>query len=194
MSNKCLFAFFLSVLLWSCNNSNNKSLPHDKDSTMSVVKENSSIVVRSEKKSINRNKIYHFDVIKVDTVAGDFHVSYKVQDDDQVITTYPITDGKGRDTAYYANREVVINVGKGGKNILSERKIRKLDFSSYIPQKEISKYCISYFKVESINSNGVTFSISFCIPDTDVCYWFEGHITNNGQIKIKEVVDEESDM
>lgn len=87
MSNKCLFAFFLSVLLWSCNNSNNKSLPHDKDSTMSVVKENSSIVVRSEKKSINRNKIYHFDVIKVDTVAGDFHVSYKVQDDDRSCAT-----------------------------------------------------------------------------------------------------------
>ena len=42
--------------------------------------------------------------------------------------------------------------------------------------------------------NEITFDISFCVPDTDVCYWFELVVSDNGSIKINEIIEQESDM
>lgn len=187
----------VGFMLSSCNQGNkNSSQAIEKDTIANRdnnLKKDLSID-KSKDETVDRNNVVHFNPIKVDTIIGDIHISYKIQDDNQVIATYPITDGKGQDTAYYANREIVLTISKEGKNIFSDRKIERTDFISYIPQNEISKYCISYFKIASVSPNDISFSISFCVPDTDVCYWFELHITNDGQTTIKEVVEEESDM
>jgi len=187
-----LFILFLSILLLSCNNSKSHLQQSTNDSIKASNNNRNDTIVTSLKN--NKSKIYHFDTVEADTIIGDYHIFYKIQDDNQVIATYPIIDGKGQDTAYYANREVVLTISKEGKSILLNRKIKRKDFSSYIPKNEISKYCISYFRIVSVNPNEIKLSISFCVPDTDVCYWFELYITNDGKITIKEIVEEESDM
>ena len=185
----CLSILILGYLSSFCNNRKSESIGNKADNSITI---NTTAVdsVPVEKK----HKIYHLETISVDSIVGNYHLSYKTQDDNQIIITYPITDGKGNDTVCYANREVILTISKDGKSILSNRKIKRADFSLYIPKSEIYKYCISNFKVTDATSDKIKFSINFCVPDSDICYWFELTITNDGNVKIKEIIEKESDM
>ncbi|MDO9154363.1 MAG: DUF4738 domain-containing protein [Paludibacter sp.] len=191
MNRKYLFTLMLIVeylLLSSCNGTKNK---------INNEKARDSIGVGLSVKSIQverKQKVIPFEVINVDSVIGSYHILYKTQDNGQIVTTYPITDGKGKDTVYYASQDILLTINKDGKNIILNRKIQRDDFRSFIPKNEISKYCISNFKITDITSTEVKFSINFCVPDTDVCYWFELIVSDNGNVKINEVIESESDM
>lgn len=190
MNRKHLFTLMLIVgcLLSSCNGTKNKS---------NNEKARDSIDVDLSVKSIQverKHKIIHFESVNIDSIVGSYHVLYKTQDNGQIVTTYPITDGKGKDTVCYASQDIILTINKDGKDIILNRKIQLDDFSSFIPKNEISKYCISNFKITDVTVTGIKFSINFCVPDTDVCYWFELIVSDNGDVIINEVIEKESDM
>ena len=56
-----------------------------------------------------KHKVIPFDSVNVDSIVGNYHVLYKTQDNGQVVT-YPIIDGKGKDTVYYACRDMILTI------------------------------------------------------------------------------------
>lgn len=65
--------------------------------------------------------------------------------------------------------------------------IDKSLFLDYIPQSDLPNYSLCYFGLSCYDSesNVIIFSTNLCIPDTDICYDFLLHITNEGTIMIK---------
>jgi hypothetical protein len=190
MNRKYLLILILAVgyLLSSCNGTKNK-INDEK------VKDSIGVDLSVKPTQVERkHKVIHFESINADSIIGSYRVLYKTQDNGQIVTTYPITDGKGKDTVCYASQDVILTINKDGKNIILNRKIQRDDFRSFIPKNEISKYCISNFKITDVTTTEIKFSINFCVPDTDVCYWFELIVSDNGNVKINEVIEKESDM
>jgi len=70
------------------------------------------------------HRVIPFDAENVDSIIGSYHVLYKTQDNGQIVT-YPITDGKGQDTVYYACGDVILTINKDGKDILFYSKRRE---------------------------------------------------------------------
>lgn len=190
MNRKYLFTlmFIVGYLLLSCNGTKNKI--NDEKVRDSIGVDLSVKPTQVERK----HKVIHFESVNVDSIVGSYRVLYKTHDNGQIVTTYPITDGKGKDTVCYASQDIILTINKDGKDIILNRKIQRDDFRSFIPKNEISKYCISNFKITDITTKGIKFSINFCVPDTDVCYWFELIVSDNGNVKINEVIEKESDM
>ncbi|MDR1592542.1 MAG: DUF4738 domain-containing protein [Prevotellaceae bacterium] len=178
-----------TCILFACNSPKKNNLQEETNNPTDT-----SSVVKNDTVSLSEKTVHHFEVVTVDTVIGDYRIVYQHQNDNQIVATYLITDGKGKDTVYYANQEILLNIYKENTSVLSNRKIKRENFFSYIPQNEITKYCLTYFQPENVSSDNIVFSISFCIPDTDVCYWFELTVNTNGQIQIKELEDDEGDM
>ena len=189
MSRKYLFAliFVVGYLLSSCNETKNKINDENTRDTIGV-----DLSIKPAKVE-RKHKVIPFDSVNVDSIVGNYHVLYKTQDNGQVVT-YPITDGKEKYTECYANGDVVLTINKDGKDILLNRKIQRDDFRAFIPEKEIVRYSLSYFSIREARNNEIVFEISFCVPDTDVCYWFELIVSDNGDVKINEIIVEESDM
>lgn len=190
MNKKYLFTlmFIIGYLLSSCNGAKNKI--NDEKVRDSIGVDLSVKPAPVEK----RHKVIHLESVNVDSIVGGYRILYKTQENGQIVTTYPITDGKGKDTVCYAGQDVMLTINKDGKDIILNKKIQRDDFRSFIPKNEISKYCISNFKVTDVSATEIGFSINFCVPDTDVCYWFELIVSNNGNVKINEVIEKESDM
>ena len=180
--------FMVGYLLSSCNGTKNKI--NDEKVRDSIGVDLSVKPTQVERK----HKDIHFESLSVDSIVGSYRILYKMQDNGQIVNTYPITDEKGKDTIYYASQDVILTINKDGKDIILNRKIQRDDFRSFIPKNEISKYCISNFKITDVTTTGIKFSINFCVPDTDICYWFEWIVSDNGHIKINEVIEKESDM
>ncbi|MDD2244973.1 MAG: DUF4738 domain-containing protein [Dysgonamonadaceae bacterium] len=185
--------FYLVVLfltLTSCNSSGaKKSFKND------VIVSSDTIDKTNQVQSFFKKRVLGSNPIKRDTTINSYHVSYIIQDNDDVITTLPITDGKGLDTVYYAGREIILDVKYLKDNILHE-KINRDFFNSYLSKEEIEKFSISYFNLDRVDNNEkIFFSISLCIPETDICYWFELSVSNKGDIEIKDTTsDEDEDM
>ena len=190
MSRKYLFAliFVVGYLLSSCNETKNKINDENTRDTIGV-----DLSIKPAKVE-RKHKVIPFDSVNVDSIVGNYHVLYKTQDNGRVVTKYRIIDGKGKDTVYYANGDVVLTINKDGKDILLNRKIQRDDFRAFIPEKEIAKYSLSNFSIREVRDNEITFDISFCIPDTDIYYPFELVVSDNGSIKINEIIEQESDM
>ncbi len=180
--------FVVGYLVSSCSGTKNKINDENTRDSMGVDLSIKPAQVGKE------HRVIPFDAENVDSIIGSYHVLYKTQDNGQVVTTYPITDGKGQDTVYYACGDVILTINKDGKDILLNRKIQRDDFRAFIPEKEIVKYSLCYFSIREVIDNEITFDISFCVPDTDVCYWFELVVSDNGSIKINEIIEQESDM
>lgn len=188
---KCYFySTILFFTLTSCN-----GLGVEKKTNNSNVFVSSEIINTSKQElSFAPKKVFHSNSINQDTIVSNYHISYIIQDSDDVIMTYPITDGKGLDTVCYAGKEIVLNIKYLENNIL-HKKINKYFFSSYIPKKEMEKFSISYFNIDKVdNGKIIFFIISLCIPETDICYWFELSVSNKGDIGINTILDEEEDM
>lgn len=191
MNRRYLFTLMLIIgylLLSSCNGTKNK-INDEK------VKDSISVDLSAKPSQVEKNhKVMPFEYVNVDSVIGNYRVLYKTQDNGQIVTTYPITDGKGKDTVCYATSDIILTINKNGKNIISNRKILRDDFRSFIPEKEISNYRISNFSIKEVKNNEIVFDMSFCIPETDICYQFELIVSDNDNIKINEVIEKESDM
>lgn len=139
MNRKYLFTIMLIVghLLSSCNGTKNK-INNDK------VRDSIGVDFSAQSTQVKkRHKVIHSEAINIDSIIGSYHVLYKTQDNGQIVTTYPITDGKGKDTVCYASQDLILTINKDGKNILLNRKIQLDDFRSFIPKNERHKYCRS---------------------------------------------------
>jgi phosphoribosylaminoimidazolecarboxamide formyltransferase/IMP cyclohydrolase len=176
----------LSLTLTFCNSPEAKKT-YKSDRIVS----SDTINTTKQEQSLRKKEVISSDPIRKDTSINKYHISYYIQDNDDIIKTFPIVYGKGSDTVYYAEREVLLNIEYLKDNIL-HKKINKDFFKSYIPKEEIGKYHISYFNLDSVNKNEtIFFNIVLCMPDTDICYWFELSISNKGDIEIEEIYEDE---
>lgn len=186
--NIYFYLFICFLALTSCNNSGAKRTPNSE-----VIVSSEIIDTSKQEQTFLQKKLLSVNPIKRDTTVNNYYVSYIIQDNDDKIKTFPITDGKGLDTIYYAGREIILDLKYFKKSILSE-KINRDFFSSYIPKEEIDKYSISYFNLDSIDNNEkIFFTISLCVPETDICYWFEISVSNKGDIEIQDTTSDEDE-
>lgn len=188
MKKICLYLVIFILTLTSCNNSGAKRTQNSDTIVSSEI-----IDTLKQGQSFLKKKVITTNSIKRDTTVNNYDISYIIQDNDDVIKTFPITDGKGLDTVYYAGKEIVLDIKYSKENILY-KKISRDFFNSYIPKEEIEKYSISYFSLDKIdNSEKIFFTISLCVPETDICYWFELSVSNKGNIEIKDTTSDEDE-
>lgn len=186
MKKICLYFVVFILTLTSCNNSGAKRTQKNSDTIVS----SEIIDTLKQEQSFLKKKVITEESIKRDTTVNNYDISYIIQDNDDVIKTFPITDGKGLDTVYYAGREIVLDIKYSKENILY-KKISRDFFKSYIPKEEIEKYSITNFSLDKIDNSGkIFFTISLCHPDTDICYWFELSVSNKGNIEIKDTTSD----
>lgn len=141
----------------------------------------------SIKQSISENDVVHFDAIGVDTVIGDFHISYVNKDNNNIIRRQAVTGEGDSVLLEYADRSVFLNIHEGRRTILSNKEINKFTFKSIIPKEEIEQYQLWFFQIKKVTNEGVLFELNICIPDSDICYFFELNITKNGDFTVTEV-------
>ena len=183
-----LWIFIVGFIAISCNTQQNKTPEEKVDDSISANLSEKVKMVES------KQKVIHYDLFNEDSIVGSYHILYRSQENGKIVTTYPITDGKGKDTICYACQDVVLTITKNGRDILLNRKIQRDDFRAFIPEKEIVKHSLSNFSIREVRDNEITFDISFCIPDTDIYYPFELIVSDSGSIKINEIIEQESDM
>jgi len=190
MNSKFLifWLFIVGFIAISCNT-------HQKRTSGRKVDDSISANLSEKVKMIeSKQKVIHYDLFNEDSIVGSYHILYRSQENGKIVTTYPITDGKGKDTVCYTCQDVVLTITKNGKDILLNRKMQRDDFEIFIPKNEISNYSLSNFSIKEVRNSETVFDISFCIPETDICYLFELIVSDNGSFKIKEVLEKESDM
>lgn len=186
MKKICLYLVIFILTLTSCNNSGAKRTQKNSDTIVS----SEIIDTLKQEQSFLKKKVITEESIKRDTTVNNYDISYIIQDNDDVIKTFPITDGKGLDTVYYAGREIVLDIKYSKENILY-KKISRDFFKSYIPKEEIEKYSITNFSLDKIDNSGkIFFTLNLCVPDTDNCYWFELSVSNKGNIEIKDTTSD----
>ncbi|NLI36881.1 MAG: DUF4738 domain-containing protein [Bacteroidales bacterium] len=190
MNRKHLFfwIFIVGLMETSCNIRQNKVTERKTADSVSLN------VLKKDKNIKSKHKVIHYDLFSVDSIVGNYHIQYKSQENGKMIITHPITDGKGNDTIYYACQDVVLDVAKDGQKRFINKRIQIDDFRAFIPKNEISKYCISNFKMTDVTTSYIKFSINICMPETDICYWFNLIVSDSGDFNIKEFVEKESDM
>lgn len=176
----------VGFILSSCNQGNKNSLRIiEKDTTS---KRDSDLKKDSlANKSKDKNNIVHFSPIKVDTIIGDIHISYLIRDNENIVSTTSFDDKGNVSTTSSADRSVFISLRKNNKNILLNKEIKKTDFISIIPRKEINKYKLSSFQITKVDNEGVIFFVNICVPDTDNCYALNLVISNDGAFTIKQI-------
>lgn len=106
------------------------------------------------------------------------------------LKTHLDTDWEGEKTTSSIHQDVVLTVTKDGKNVILNRKIQIDDFRSFIPENEIANYGFTSFGIKEVMINQITFYLNYCILDTDLCYLFELTLLDNGNLEIKEVIEE----
>ncbi|MDD3037132.1 DUF4738 domain-containing protein [Bacteroides sp.] len=199
MKKSYFYLLILVAIITACNNLKSKSSNETEvftasSDTLLIVSDDTLDAKRKLKEEKLPEDIYHFETEKQDTIIGDYYISYTIKDNAEIIATYPVVADKGLDTAYYAGREVELNI-KCKDTTLLHKQIDKKTFASYIPIEESEKMTIYYFRLEKVNDEKkeITFSINICIPDTDICYSFEINIMNGKDMEIKEVISEEEE-
>lgn len=193
MKIKTVIILLCVVFLFSCSQTNKNSQQANTKSDSIIKRDNiatnDSVGDKLKGKPIDKSTVVHFDPVKIDILIENIHISYIVQDNEGIVSSLSYNNKSKPEITYFADRSVFINLKRGSKNILSNREIKKTDFTSIIPKNEIGKYQIGYFGIKSIENNGVTFSLNICKPDTDICYPLELFISNQGVFTFK-VIDE----
>lgn len=126
-----------------------------------------------ENKNVVRN-----ETILCDTIIGNFHISYIIVDNDDIVKTQFYE---------YADQSVFLWLKHNdGQTIVSDTEINKYTFASIIPKNEINQYQIVYFRIKKVEEDKVIFDLNICVPDTDWCYPIELSISKNGDILMSE--------
>ncbi len=182
MKKACLYLVIFILTLTSCYNSGAKRTNNSNTIVSSEI-----IDTLKQEQSFLKKKVLTNNTIKRDTTIINYDISYTIQDNEDVILTSAITDGKGLDTVYHAGKVIILDIKYSKENILY-KEISRDFFNSYIPEEEIEQYSISYFSLGKVdNSEKIFFTISLCHPDTDICYWFELSVSKRGSIEIKDI-------
>lgn len=178
------YLMILAVFITSCKNSETKKVATN-DITVSKDTVDTIMAKPDQKQPLLNDTNYHETPIHVDTIINKYHISYTVQDNDDVIT-----DITG---LVFAGREVLLEIKHDGKKILN-RKLDRTDFSSYIPSKEIKNFSIIRFCLERVEKdNSLIFYVNTCVPNSDYCYRFELNVSSNGSVNIKEIIEEDEE-
>lgn len=173
-------------MLFSCsktaqrNTNNQKSI---KDSINQIVSGN----------IIEKKNITHFNTIEIDTVMGDFRISYIIRDNNNVISRQSITSKGDSILLEYADRSVFLDIVYNEQTILSNKEINKDTFKSIIIENEIKQYQLWFFGIKRVEEEGILFNVNICIPDTDMCYLIALYISKNGNFIISEIEMDETD-
>ena len=133
MKKICSYLVIFILTLISCNNLGVKRAKNS-DTIMST----EIIDTLKQEQSFLKKKVLTSNSIKRDTVVNNYDISYMIQDNDDVIKAFPIIDGKGLDTVYYAGREIILDIKYSKENILY-KKISRDSFNSYLPKEEDRK-------------------------------------------------------
>lgn len=138
-----------------------------------------------------KHKISSYPQINIDTIMGGVHIAYSVKDNKSTLSD-TITYGEGRiETHYYADRSMFLSIKRKDKIILREKVFDKSFFSSIVPKSELLKNLISFVAVRYVSETSVTFFVTICKPDSDVCYYIEMVISNDGTVGLKELDESE---
>jgi Domain of unknown function (DUF4738) len=137
-------------------------------------------------------KISSYPQINIDTIMSGVHITYSVKDNKSILSD-TIVSGDGRiETHCYADRSLFLSVERRDKIILREKVFDKSFFSSIVPKSELPKNLISFVAVRYVSDTSVAFFVTICKPDSDVCYYIEMAISDNGKVALKEL--DESEM
>ena len=129
--------------------------------------------------------IIHTESIKMDTSIGDVHITYKVQDNKNIVSTTKYDRKGNKIVKDYADRSVILSVSRKDKSILKNKEIRKTDLISAIPHNEITKYCISGIEVSTIEDFGINFTVDICVPNDFNCRTLNLLVENDGSLIVK---------
>ncbi|NDW13261.1 DUF4738 domain-containing protein [Bacteroides sp. 214] len=174
---KC-FLLCVYLLLVGCNKPKNVFVHND------PLKE-----VMAKKQEIKDEQI----IIEKDTLVEKFHLYYKfINLDDSAIKKKGTLYNDEEVLLEYSNRMIKIRLEFEGKLIFSKT-IRKEDFSSIIPPKEIQRYQLWNFDVENATDENIIFSFNVCIPDTDDCYSILYIVDRTGDTEMHEEIVEWED-
>ena len=197
MKIRYFYLISLLVVIVSCNNLGKKQAHSENNVSVesidtlgvdgAVEEVDTPTINIVKERSMQKKERHAFEGEKQDTVINNIHISYTIQDNDEIITTPHITEEL--DTMCYAGTEVILDV-KYPQGDVVYKKINRAFFASYIPNSEIHKYFIHYFKLNKVNNNELVFSVGLSIPDSDIGYWFELYVTNTDDIKIKEIIED----
>lgn len=202
----------IPMVLFSCNNARQRSMDNPIPVADSIIGDMESLFPATDTITKNRDieslipvvdtmggetpegiiegrNIVHFETIMLDTIIGDFFISYIVKDNDDIINDQIIYGTTG-DTVQveYADRSVFLDLKhRNGQTILSNKEINKYTFKSIVPQDGINQYQLWYFGIEKVDEEGVLFDLNICKPDTDNCYSIELYISKDGDITMSGV-------
>lgn len=115
----------------------------------------------------------------VDTIIHQFHISYTIRDNDDIVATDHYT---------IADRSIILSVEKAGKILISNKEIRKQDFDSIIPQEFFNKVQLYTGFIWEHNDENIDILINICIPDTDICCPILLSIDSLGHISAREEI------
>ncbi|MFV0546272.1 MAG: hypothetical protein ACK5ND_08815 [Bacteroides sp.] len=177
--------FIAGFTITSCNVNQNKVNENKVSDSASI-----SLPKKTEEVG-SKHEIFHNDLFSTDSIVGSYHILYKLKESERIfIKKHSDTDWEGDKTISSIHQDVVLTVTKDGKNVILNRKIQIDDSRSFIPENEIVNYGFTSFGIKEVMINQITFYLNYCIPDTDLCYSFEPTFLDNGNLEIKEVIEE----
>lgn len=179
-----LFIVILSMIGQSCNN-------HSPNTAQSNISKDTLDIMVKQNKFKPCEKIYLYDSKTVDTIMEGYHISYVSRDNDSIVISSIANENK-IDTSYYACRDIILTIEH--EHDSSHVIITRSMFAPFIPEEELDKYYINKFNIESVGNTGVTFYSNVCIPETDLCYFFQILISSKGNVQITDITPEEDEL
>ena len=149
MKIRYFYLISLLVVIVSCNNLGKKQAHSENNVSVKKVDTlKADVTVKNidtsevnivQERSMLKKKMYASETIKRDTVINNIHISYTIQDNDEIITTTYRT-GK-LDTLFYPGTEVILDVKYPQEDVVY-KKIDRTFFALYIPRTEMTKYSV----------------------------------------------------
>jgi hypothetical protein len=93
----------------------------------------------------------------------------------------------------HPNRKVCV-ILKKSSSVFYEDCFCKYSFNSIL-QKEtnIHNFLLTNFVFESVENGNTVFHTSICVPDTDFCYFVDISISEDGQMKYIEIIEDDEE-
>ena len=146
--------------------------------------------------------LVHSDAYRCDTVIGDIHITYTLQESGDMVCTYPYveritsdTTYMEMDTVYYAGQSCIFSI-KDSKKIIFQRTLGRDFFAAFIPQSDLPHYMITGVRLRQYDpaDGKIYFEVMLCVPDTDICYSFLLIVSAQGDWVVQEELEEESSL
>lgn len=124
--------------------------------------------------------LIHNETYRCDTIVDDLHITYTLQDNDDVVCSYPYVEKSECgtifmeiDTAYYADQVCMLTIENSDGTIF-HLTIDKNFFASFVPRSDLPRYMLHSVRLQQydIEEKKLYFEVMLCVPDTDICYSF----------------------